>query len=118
MTTQTTAPRDQLERLARLKNYATRYEIRGTNTETGQTVLIGYTAQKSRAGILAMCRKNGAEIVARLRGDSLEFGKRAADGATLGHWRIGFSGRTQREAIIAGELPFFLDAVPVPAQSH
>jgi hypothetical protein len=37
----------------------------------------------------------------------MQFRKPASAGADSEGWHINFSGRTQREAILAGELPFF-----------
>lgn len=101
------------EKLARIKNRTTKYELVATNKTTGQKVLVGYT-QKGRPGLLNMLRKNAEEAVALLAGgvDRIDFAKKASDGATMGDWLINFSGRTQREAIIGGELVFFVDALP------
>lgn len=91
-------------KLARLKNRATRYELAATNGT--HTVLAGY-ARKGRSGLLSMIRKNADAWTTFAQADSIQFAKRAADGATLGKWTIRFTGRTQREAIIAAELTWF-----------
>ncbi len=39
----------------------------------------------------------------------IEFLKPAKLGAKIGDWSIKFTGRTQREAVISGELPFIGD---------
>jgi hypothetical protein len=93
------------DRLARLANHHTRYELIAVSPE-GRRVLLGYTARRSRSGLRAMLRQNAPSVVAVCGSDSFGLAKRAADGATVGAWRVVFSGRTQREAIIAGELPF------------
>jgi hypothetical protein len=91
-------------RLERLKYYATRYELIAQNGN--RRILVCYTSQTSRSGILSALRER-AQDMARLTGaDSVEFAPRAKDGATMGDWTIRLSGRTQREAFIAGELPY------------
>jgi len=99
----------KLEKLTRLKNYGTRYEVSVTFPD-GHEMLIGYTMQRSKFGLLAAMRKQGPAILARIPGNleddnSLNYSKTA--GFTLGHGtRINFTGHTQRDAIIRGELPF------------
>jgi hypothetical protein len=39
----------------------------------------------------------------------ITFAKRAGDGATMGPWRIRWTGRTQREAANMGRLPWIGD---------
>lgn len=93
-------------KLARLQNHHTRYEIVATNGP--DKILVGYSARKGRRGLLGMVRLH-AEAWMSFTGDNgLNFAKRAADGAMMGKWKINFSGRTQRDAILAGELPFIL----------
>jgi hypothetical protein len=94
-----------LAKLASLKNYHTRYEIAATRGT--ERVLIGYSARKGRRGILSMAQTNGEKFAEYFQVDALQFGKRATDGATAGEWTVNFSGRTQRDAILSGELPFF-----------
>ena len=101
---------EQRAKLARLHNRATKYELTGTNSETGARFLFGYS-RKGRAGLLSMLQKNGAAVAEFCGADAVQFGKSAAAGASIGVWRFQFSGRTQREAIQAGELPFFLEAL-------
>lgn len=94
------------QRLKSLKYHATKYEIVATHKD-GRKVLVGYTPRKGRQGLWAMVAKNATAWIAFSGEGSLTFAKRAADGATAGDWNINFSGRTQRDAIINGELPFF-----------
>ena len=99
-----------IEKLERIKNRTTKYELVAVNKTTGQKLLVGDT-RKGRAGLFAMVQKNAADAV-RIFGngvDNIEFGTKVSDGATMGDWVIKFSGRTQREAIIAGELNFFAE---------
>lgn len=93
-------------RLARLKNYRTRYELIATNAD-GRKVLVRYTSRVGRRGLYDALTQDAEQICQFFGTDSIHFGKRAADGATMGEWTIKFSGRTQREAILCGELPFY-----------
>lgn len=91
-------------KLARLKNFHTRYEI--VATKDGQKILAGYTARRGRRGLLGMLSMHAAAWTALTGDNAIQFAKRTADGGTMGGWKINFSGRTQREAILGGELPF------------
>jgi hypothetical protein len=103
-------------KLARLKNYSTRYEI--TAERDGVRILIGYMSRRGRAGILSMVRANADKFLEFFEcGASMwTWGKRASDGATINGWMINFSGRTQRDAYTQGELPFFCDLLRQRAQ--
>jgi hypothetical protein len=101
---------EQRAKLARLSNRATKYELTGTNSETGAHFLFGYS-RKGRAGLLSMLQKNAAMVAEFCGSNAVDFEKRASAGASIGVWRFAFSGRTQREAIQGGELPFFVDAL-------
>ena len=99
------------EKLERLRNRGTQYELSCT-MPNGTTCLVGYS-RPSKMGILSMIRKNGKAWAARIsENDRIEFD---SDGrsAKVGPFDIRFSGRTQREAICAGELPWFEEAIPV-----
>lgn len=98
-----------IAKLARIQNRDTRYEVRATNGS--QSVLVGYTPRKGRAGIHSIVTKHAEAITRFMDADSIYFERRAADGAKMGNWKINFSGRTQRDAYIGGELPFFLDLI-------
>jgi len=95
----------QIARLERLKHYSTRYELVAAHPD-GRKILVGYT-RKGRDGLLSMMRKNGPAWVKFSGCEDIHFAKRTAEGATSGDWKVNFSGRTQREAIMNGELPFF-----------
>lgn len=104
------------EKLQRLHRGPTRYEI--TATDGTRTLLIGYTAGKSRHLMLEMMRKNGPGIVAGLGldvEDLMTFGRGAYDGCTVGRWKVRYSGRTQREAVSCGEYAPAWDAGIVEA---
>lgn len=96
------------EKLARLKLYATRYEIVMSNGT--ESILIGYGG-RSRNLIRRMMSEDHRvqKIIAKTGTDRIVYGKRAIDGMSMGDWTIRPSGRTQREAITRGELPFIGD---------
>lgn len=100
-------------KLSRLKHYATRYELvasRGTGPDR-ESYLIAYTSRNNRRGLwAAITDSNRVDKLVKLTGSkSIDFGKRAADGGTMGDWTIRFSGRTQRECYLEGELPYIGD---------
>lgn len=102
----------QIRQLARIQHYATRYELAAVRGN--ERVLICYTERKNRSGLWSAISSNRAEPLCRLTGaEEITFGKRAADGGMMGDWKIVFTGRTQRPAILAGELPFLLDLSPI-----
>lgn len=95
---------EQQTKLARIQRYATRYEL--VLEHDGARYLVQYTSQRSRRGLLASARTMADHIVRIAGGDEITFASRAADGAMVNGWKLHFSGRTQRECILAGELPF------------
>ncbi len=96
---------NQTVKLKAIKNRATRYELVLSSEGSHQKLRLCYTGRKNRSGLMAAIRANGPELV-KLTGAS-DFQLSKGPAATLGSWRLAFSGRTQREAIIAGELPWF-----------
>lgn len=101
-------------KLARLHNRGTAYELAMSRTlpdGTKDARLVAYTPRRNRNGLFdACCDKRRVDYLMKLTGsDNLRFGKRVVDGATMGEWTVNFSGRTQREAIIEGELPYVGD---------
>lgn len=99
-------------RLTRIMNRPTAYELAVTHPD-GRSYLVRYTARKSRDGLYD-CMVNAADEINALVSNGgapeyFEFAKRAADGATMGAWAIRFTGRTQRDCICNGELPFIED---------
>ena len=102
-------------KLARLKNYATRYEL--AMTRGGQRLLVCYTSARGRRGILDAVRSRVSAMTWRTGVDHIEFAKRAADGATMGEWSINFTGRTQREAYVSGALEYCQSGMPLPAEA-
>ena len=95
----------------RLENRsAKRLEDVATHAD-GRKVLIRYTSRKGRRGLYdALTQGEPAKLCAFLGADHIDFAKKASDGGKMGEWTVRFSGRTQRDAIIGGELPFYLDA--------
>jgi hypothetical protein len=101
---------DTQARLARLYNRRTAYELVAIRDD--RRILIAYSQGRSRHSILAACRNRGQQVIDALgisASDLLMFAKRASDGCTIGPWSIRFSGRTEREAILTGELEYVGD---------
>lgn len=95
------------EKLERLRNRSTKYEL----VADGK-ILAGYCPH-GKMNILKMLRKNGEAWAARIsENDRIEFDD-GGRSAKVGPYQIRFSGRTQREAIINGELQWFEEAIPV-----
>jgi len=93
-------------RLTALMRHPTRYEVTATHPD-GTICLVGYTPRRGGSGLLALARTHGAALIAWLGvTDDTPFawGPRRQS-LTLGAARLAFSGRTEREAILAGELP-------------
>ena len=95
----------QLTRLHR--THPTRYELAAVHPD-GRRILVGYTVRKGRRSLLGAVRQR-AEVLAALCGPEIAFGARVSDGATIGPWRIRYTGRTQREAVSCGELDYCED---------
>jgi hypothetical protein len=92
------------EKLARLKNRCTRHEVVLTNG-TDTKFLVLYTAQHSNRGLIAAIRQRYDAILAKTCGE-LPYAVKPDQKFAGNEWRCFFSGRTQREAILAGELEF------------
>lgn len=97
------------DKLEQIKNRSTAYEL--VCLAGKYYYLAGYT-RKSKMGILTMLRKHGEKWAERISPDSLITFQKNGHSATLGQFTVYFSGRTQREAIIGGELPWF-EEIPV-----
>jgi len=96
---------EQIIKLARLKNYSTRYELVAYGPN-GEKILVCYTPRKSLRGVIDAIRSRWEECERMAGTDQCYTQKRAEDGCKMGAWVIRFSGRTQREAIIDGELRY------------
>lgn len=102
---------DTLQRkLERIARYRTRYELVAEHKD-GRRYLVIYTDRRSRAGLYSalVARLNDGSLDRVLGSRVVDYAKRATDGATIGDWRIYFSGRTQRDCYLGGELPFLSD---------
>jgi len=95
------------EKLERLKNRATKYELAADGR-----YLAGY-CQHGKLNILRMLQKNGEAWAKRITKTDLITFEKNGKMATLGPFQIAFTGRTQREAISMGELPWFEEAIPI-----
>jgi hypothetical protein len=102
------------EKLERLKNRSSAFELMAVNDEMLK-VLVGYTPQRSKIGMLKMIQKNGENWAPRLTGIEINFIKNGNKGPTarMGQFTVFFTGRTQREALLEGELPWFEDILPI-----
>ena len=86
----------------------TRYEITAIHPD-GRAFLIAYTPRLTRPGLINAIWIRSADVVARLGVAAdvrLDVHLRPRIHATMDGWTIGFTGRTQHEAKMAGELPF------------
>jgi hypothetical protein len=95
----------QESRLESLRNHSSRYEV--VASRDGEIILIGYTIHKSRSGLLATLRREPAATTAVMcpKGDEMvTWLKPAIHGCTIGGWLVRFSSRTERDAIMEGEL--------------
>lgn len=97
---------EQVAKLTRLQRRATVYEIVLTHNETGDRRLLCYS-DRTRSRVFRYAMKHGETLAAFCATDRWEPSTAAGVMATIGTWRISASGRTQREAIMHGELPWF-----------
>jgi len=96
----------QLSKLERIKRYGTRWEL-VLVTPAGEQILLRYTAQHTRRGIIEQIRYHGARLVELTGAEQFDsLGEWKGRGISLGEYRVRFSGRTQRDAILQGELPY------------
>ena len=78
----------------------TRYEITAQHATTGVTFLVGYWPRVSRLSLLAIMLKFGDLIIRRLITGvphHIVLHSQPWPRCIVGQWRIGFTGRTQRE---------------------
>ena len=100
-TTQTT-----IERLSLLRNYATRYEAICVSADA-RRALVAYSGRHSFQGLVAAVRRNGAAVAAFLGlDDTAIMSRKGARLAFSNGAMIEWSDRTQRQAIMEGELPW------------
>lgn len=93
----------QIAKLEAIKNRTTCYEL--VISRGAERFRLCYTARKNRRGMIDWIFRNGKELAAFSGSQEVVFGKGAT--AQLGDWHISFSGHTQREAILSGELGWF-----------
>ena len=106
---------EQFSKLEAIQRRATRYELAAIHGDGTTRVLIGYTSRQSRSGIMAKCRQHG-ELVCKLTcptgEEIMSWPKPASSGMRIGSdWSIRFTGRTQRDAILEGELQSLTEAI-------
>lgn len=98
------------EKLERLHRRGTAYELTA-KMPNGKSYLVGY-CQHGKLNILNMLRKNGEKWATRIKAeDQITFAKNGRS-AIMGEIEIRFTGRTQRDAIICGEYPWF-EEIPI-----
>jgi hypothetical protein len=99
---------EQIAKLERCRNYATRYEITARHPD-GRTFLVCYTPRVSRTGLQLAMQNVGDRLVAALpvgENDEMTWHTQPRAHCKTSGWEIGFTGRTQRDAIMSGEMPF------------
>jgi hypothetical protein len=89
----------------------TRYEITA-ETMHSEPVLIGYSAPTTRTALLSFMQQHGQRLIdlcAISETDQLTFVRQPRWHALCAGWRIGFTGRTQRDACTLGEHIYISD---------
>ena len=94
--------RDATPRSARATyNRPTRYEIAAVHPD-GREVTVGFTMRQTRHGLLRMMQSRGDELI-ELTDPTVDYPMRFERDAAgrwhteLGGWRVGFTGRTEKE---------------------
>ena len=88
-------------------NRATLYELAVERDD--RRILICYSQRRTRGGIYRAL-SDRLEHVERVIGTkAINWSKRARDGATMGQWRIFWTGRTERDARSGTALPYIGD---------
>lgn len=100
---------EQMAKLERLRHFGTRYEAVVVRPD-GKQALLAYCGRHSMAGLReALCQRAQA-VIAFLdapAGAEVTYPRRGPQEISItGGGVVRFSGRTQREAIQAGELPY------------
>ena len=93
---------DQTRRLEEIKNLYTRYEV-VLARQTGEKVLVGYTGRKSRKGLLNALRRHPDAVIELVGGENVATFTKEGLSFSSG-WTAKFSGRTERDAILQGEI--------------
>lgn len=79
------------------RGYGTRYEIAATHPD-GRRIVVGFTARKSRHGLLVIMRRRGAYLIEALmigEADIITFHTKPRVHARVAGWSVGFTGRTE-----------------------
>ena len=95
-----------VKKLEALRNRATLYELAISHGD--RRLLVCYTAKTGPNAIKRIIYDRAARIVALTGVDSIEWTR---DGGKMGVWTIALTHRTQRDAIMHGELPFLAEGV-------
>jgi hypothetical protein len=104
--------RTKEEKLAALYNRHTLYEVAAVNSVTGDKVLVMYSARSRTRMVQCLLKdvrdgKTRLDLLAERTNtppDDWRYSKPPVV-AECGDWHVQLTGRTQREAIIEGELP-------------
>lgn len=96
-----------MQRLEALRNRLTCYEVTAKHPD-GREYLVGYLYRTTKRGLFDMIRNRGQRICAGLglsddamMSFSESVSRRPV--ARIGEWRIGLTGRTERDSISSGE---------------
>lgn len=106
--------RTQEYKLARLKGRATLYEATITNSQTGRAWLLAYMPRTMAAIRRAIWRWSGE--IQTFTGADVMTDLEDGSGIQLAGFVVRFSGRTQREAIMAGELDWWKAGTPAEGE--
>ena len=74
-----------------------------------QRILLSYTDRQTRRMLYTILCQHRDRLRTLTGVIDVAFAKRASDGATIGEWRVRWSGRTQREAYTTGRLQWIGD---------
>lgn len=100
---------DQIAKLARIARYSTKYEVIVEHPTDPRRMRLPYIGSTGQRALVQSVRAIGQKVcdTLDLSPSDLMTGHGSGRNATLslGGWTVRFSGRTQREAIIGGELP-------------
>lgn len=91
-----------------LRNYRTRYEA-ALIFPDGRRMLVAYVTRHTKAGLLDAIRARGKAILAQMPNlsDDAVMTYSKARGFDLGNGcRVAWTGRTQRDALCGGALPY------------
>lgn len=102
---------DQQRRLERLMYYRTRYELVATHPTKG-TYLVCYTSKKSFKGLTESISSRGVALCRAIGVDPMTATwtphRKPVPYAEIGEWTVRFTGRTQRDVVVADDEPPFI----------